>query len=777
MSDNSERLGLLKPGVAALRRIRLPAKLTLLAAVLLIPLLVVAFSLSLRQQADLTVTHSEIEGVELIRPVMRLVTLVQKHRGQTNVMLSGNRQVMPELEQTRVALNQALADMERAVADTHTFDIGGAWQPLMPRIKTLAANTQGVSVSDSFALHSALISDLRQFVYVLGESSGLLYEPEAAPYHLVEAVLTRMIATSEQLGQARGAGAGLLAQASIDPQAAAAMRMRLQTLDASLQDWDFTRSVLERKGQSGLGLEAALKTGTEFLVLARGAFGTNVTQSIEPAAYFAAGTQAIDGFLTAQDTMLQRLEQRLQARSVELIWQRNALIGGATLVILVLLYLIASFYKGFTVDLQHLGGAMKRLTEGDLRADVQLRSHDEIGALGGLLKKMIVNVSAMVAAVGSDSALVAHAGRTLSVGNRELSDRTEQQAANLEETSASVQELASTVQQNAHSASEVDRQAAQVRDIADMGAGAMQDSVASVVAIQQSATRMNEIIGVIDGLAFQTNILALNAAVEAARAGEAGRGFAVVASEVRSLAQRSAESAREIRALIKASSAQVETSVAQIRAAGDSMSQIVSGIRAVSSSISDISMASADQSTALSEISSAIKQLDEITQRNAQMVEQAVVQSTGLEMRAGSLTNAIGMFKLPQGVPDEAIALVERAYDFRNSCGGKEAFLRGLTDKANSFFDRDMYVFALDAQGTYLAFGGNPGKVNSRVRDVPGIDADGLMQDIVNQAEAGPGWVEYDITNPLSGRVQSKMSYVMKLDGLYVGCGVYKALV
>ena len=164
MSDNSERLGLMAPGVAALRRIRLPAKLMLLAAVLLIPLLVVAFSLSLRQHADLTVTHSEIEGVELIRPVMRLVTLAQKHRGQTNVLLSGNRQVMSDLEQTRQALSQALVDMERAVADTHTFDIGAAWQPLMPRIKNLAANTQGASVSDSFALHSALISDLRQFV-------------------------------------------------------------------------------------------------------------------------------------------------------------------------------------------------------------------------------------------------------------------------------------------------------------------------------------------------------------------------------------------------------------------------------------------------------------------------------------------------------------------------------------------------------------------------------------------------------------------------------------
>ena len=444
--------------------------------------------------------------------------------------------------------------------------------------------------------------------------------------------------------------------------------------------------------------------------------------------------------------------------------------------LLVLLYLMVACQLSFVADLRNVIQYMHQTAAGNLRDPIQIQGHDEIADMATAMRAMVSSLSAMVASIRSNSALVAHAGQSLAASNRELSDRTEQQAANLEETAASVEQLSSTVQDNARTMQQSSQQAVGVRDVAESGAQTMAQAMTSVEAVQGSAQRMNEIIGVIDGLAFQTNILALNAAVEAARAGEAGRGFAVVASEVRSLAQRSAESSKEIRQLISTSSEQVLTSVGQIRAAGGDIGNIVNGIRGVAGDMAQISASSTEQSATLAEVSSAIRQLDEITQRNAQMVEHAVTQAVKLEHRASTLSQAVEAFRLQQGTADEALALVQRAVAYRRQTS-REAFVRGLTDPQQGFHDRDMYIFALDRAGHYVAFGGNPAKVGTLVQDIPGIDGQGLLEAIVAQAEREPGWVEYDITNPATGTVQTKMSYVLQVDDLYVGCGVYKNLV
>jgi methyl-accepting chemotaxis protein len=778
-----------------------PTKLGLIGTIVMIPMLVVAFFLVQRQDSDLDFTLNEAKGLKLLRPTMRVVTLVQKHRGQTNVLLSGNTAVKADLDKTRQDLAAAFTDTQAALKEVDLPNLGPIWTDLAQRLTALPTAAQQAQAIASFELHTELIRDLRHFVYSVGEFSGLLYEPEASAYLLMDAVVSRTIPLSELIGQLRGAGAGVLANPQASPEAYAAMRVRLVNLNADLKEWQFLLEVLKRNGEDKFGGEAALLAANHFMQLGIRAFvaveqpksedvakplaagkSTAPTQpdaagKTDSAAFFAAGTQAIDAVLGAQNQMADRLQVRLNDRIAHLHQERTLVVGGIVLVAAFLIYVMFSFYKSFRIDLGRLSYAMKQLSEGNLRVVGTVRGQDEIGELARMLRVMVANVSGMVAAVGSNAALVAHSGHELSVGNRDLSDRTEQQAANLEQTSASVHELASTVQQNADTAGEVDTQAAQVRDIAESGARSMVTSVESVEAIQKSSSRMNEIIGVIDGLAFQTNILALNAAVEAARAGEAGRGFAVVASEVRSLAQRSAENAREIRGLIQASSQQVESSVAQIRAAGEGMTKILVGIRSVSTSISQISGASAEQSNGIREISTAIKQLDEITQRNAQMVERAVTQSGDLEIRAGSLSDAIRSFKLQQGVAEEAMRMVQRASEYRERCGSRDAFLRGINDRGNEFFDRDMYVFALDQRGAYLAFAGNKDKVGTLVHDVPGVDGQKLVYDMFEQVAVEPGWVEYDITNPVSGQVQTKLSFVVAVDDMAVGCGVYKNLV
>ena len=283
----------------------------------------------------------------------------------------------------------------------------------------------------------------------------------------------------------------------------------------------------------------------------------------------------------------------------------------------------------------------------------------------------------MVAEVRSNSALVAHAGKEPGRGQQGPGRPHRTTGGNLEQTAASVHELSGTVQQNARTAGESDQQAAQVRDVAESGAKSMGRAVESVEGIQKSAQQMNEIIGVIDSIAFQTNISPSTPRWKPRARGEQGRGFAVVANEVRTLAQRSAASAKEIRELIEASRSQVEASVAQIRTAGSSIGQIVTGVRGVAANMSLISASSAEQSTGLSEISSAVTQARR--DHPAQRADGGTRGRTGRATRTprGHLSKAVSSFMLQQGTAREAMQLVGRAQAMRPAAWARGLCARG----------------------------------------------------------------------------------------------------
>ncbi len=763
----------LRPGVHLMRSLRLPVKLGVLALVLLLPLTLISIVLVQRLNTSIDITEAELAGSRLIGDLGDTIRIVQRHRGQTHMLLAGDSAARPMLERTRAELEAASQTVARSLARRADFGLDGDWAGFQSRIQGLAA-LERTSASESFARHSELITDLRRLVYIVGERSYLLFDPEPATYFLMDMVVSHSLNWAELVAQIRGAGAGELARAEPDPQALARIQLLVGEASSRTSDVLHQMGFAARSGQGDLGGEAAARAVQSYLDGATQALRD--PGSMSPQAYFDAGTRAIDEILHFEQAVRLRLEALLSARLQKDRQLLMTTFASALFGISLLAYFMASFYFSFVIDFRHAIDIMRQTASGNLRAQATVRGRDELAELTHLLQSMNNNLSGMVAEVRSNSALVAFAGKNLATGNRDLADRTEQQAANLEQTAASVQELSGTVQQNATTASDSDRQASHVRDVADAGARSMNDAVASVEQIQKSAQQMSDIIGVIDSLAFQTNILALNAAVEAARAGEQGRGFAVVAAEVRSLAQRSAASAKEIRQLIETSTHQVETSARQIRAVGGSIEQIVGGVRTVAGNMSLISSASAEQSSALSEISSAVRQLDEITQRNAQMVERAVEQADQLENRAAHLAQAVSSFQLQQGTAEEAMLLVQKAVD-RRSATGKDGFAQALTDPANGFHDRDMYIFALDRSGVYRAFGGKPEKVGSRVQDIPGVNGEALLQSIVAQAEDQPGWVEYDIVNPLTGKVQTKMSYVTQVDDWYVGCGVYKSAV
>ena len=451
-------------------------------------------------------------------------------------------------------------------------------------------------------------------------------------------------------------------------------------------------------------------------------------------------------------------------------------LGWLSLWALGVLLWLGALHKRWQQQWQDMQLALEKVAQGDLSMSAGAKpGHGP--AASSLTGSMVHALSAMVADVRSNAALVAQAGQSMVKDHQALSERTETQASNLAQTVVSVEQLTAAVQHNAEVSKAAHGRADGVRSAADQGARAMQHAVQSVELIERNAGRMREIIGVIDGIAFQTNILAVNAAVEAARAGEQGRGFAVVASEVRTLAQRSAEAAKEIRQLIGETVQQVGRSTQLLRGAVEEIQGVTRAVHDVVSHMGELSDSASSQSTGLQEISNAVHQIDEITQHNAQMVSQALQQAQELQLRAQHLSDAVSRFRLQQGTAEEAVALVNATMRQARSSSSVASLLQVVSDPAQPFHDRDMYVFALSSEGEYRAFGGNPAKVGLRVQDVPGIDGDRLMADIMAQAELRPGWVEYDYINPSNQQVQTKMSYVCKHAGLYWGCGVYKSLV
>ena len=292
--------------------------------------------------------------------------------------------------------------------------------------------------------------------------------------------------------------------------------------------------------------------------------------------------------------------------------------------------------------------ALKQIADNDLSHPVPHSGTDEIGCMLQHMEGMRSNLSHAVANVKTGAGAIASASAQVAAGTLDLSSRTEQQASALEETAAATEELSSTVQQNADNAVQANELAGEARRMAQNGGDIVGQMVSTMAEINQSAKKIVDIISVIDGIAFQTNILALNAAVEAARAGEQGRGFAVVAGEVRSLAGRSAEAAREVQALITDAVNKAEMGNAQAAQAGTSMQEIVSGIQRVAGIVDEIALASREQASGLAQINQAVSHLDGVTQQNAALVEQSSAAAAALQQQAHHLAEVADTFRLEE---------------------------------------------------------------------------------------------------------------------------------
>ncbi|MFA9274762.1 MAG: methyl-accepting chemotaxis protein [Candidatus Aquirickettsiella gammari] len=331
---------------------------------------------------------------------------------------------------------------------------------------------------------------------------------------------------------------------------------------------------------------------------------------------------------------------------------RNVLLmlGGLALLlgIIAAVIITRSLLKQLGCEPDHAADIASQIAAGDLSGIIDTNNGDTESLLAEMktMRDSLVNIVGQVR-VGTDT--IATASREIATGNLDLSSRTEQQASSLEKTTASMKELTTTVKQNADNAREANKLAASASDVARQGGVVVAEVVNTMSSINESAKKIVDIISVIDGIAFQTNILALNAAVEAARAGEQGRGFAVVASEVRSLAQRSAAAAKEIKTLIGDSVEKVEVGSKLVGQAGATIDEVVSSVRHVTDIIAEISAASQEQSTGIEAVNLAIIEMDGMTQQNAALVEEAAAAAQSLQDQAGELAKVVSIFKLNSG--------------------------------------------------------------------------------------------------------------------------------
>ncbi|WP_394791075.1 methyl-accepting chemotaxis protein [Rhodoferax sp.] len=352
-----------------------------------------------------------------------------------------------------------------------------------------------------------------------------------------------------------------------------------------------------------------------------------------------------------------KLEQRQQRRYKEALATAEAnasngqsiLIVGGVVAVLLSCYFAFVLSRSILVPIRQASASARLIADGDLTENVQIEGKDEAADLLLALKDMQNNLSRVVSGVRGNAEGVASASAQIAQGNNDLSARTEQQASALEETAASMEELSSTVRQNADNARQANQLAMSASTVAMQGGEVVGRVVETMKGINDSSKKIADIISVIDGIAFQTNILALNAAVEAARAGEQGRGFAVVASEVRSLAQRSAAAAKEIKTLIDNSVSQVDQGSSLVDQAGTTMTEVVSSIRRVTDIMGEISAASTEQSQGVAQVGEAVTQMDQATQQNAALVEESAAAAGSLQSQAEQLVQAVSVFRLGDG--------------------------------------------------------------------------------------------------------------------------------
>jgi methyl-accepting chemotaxis protein len=638
--------GWLSPGVRLFRAIGFRAKATWVSMAFVVPLLMAFYFLASAANDQVDIARSERQGLQYARPLLALITASQDRRRAATLsdadLASSQAQVkaaFAKVQEQQLALGQGMGlDKPFAAANQ-------AYEALLQT--PTAANPDA-----TFASHTQFIDSLLGLLGAVADGSQLALDPELQSYHLMNISVLRGPVQTENTAKLLDLGSMALVDAQKGNELT---RVRQDSLVTGTALWGFIDGDIENSYRAVLGSEPALKTqfdmqGTDdasnaFQSLVKSALLGNKVAG-DAVAFTASGKAALQKQAAFGAQLMDRLDQQLQAR-IDFLQTRllhKVLAAGAFVALAI--YFLMAFYKVMMGGLQEVAGHLQEITRGNLTTAPKPWGDDEAAHLMVTLGDMQQSLRKVVSSVLAGSAQVDTASGEISAASMDLSQRTERSAASLEQTAASMEQIAATVR---HTSDTVASASAIVRDNADAatrGGEVIGQVVNTMNDIRSSSNKIGEIIGVIDGIAFQTNILALNAAVEAARAGEQGRGFAVVATEVRALAGRSAAAAKEIKALIQASVQQVETGNKVVADAGRTIGDIVSNAERIAGMMNEIATATREQSAGVGQVGSAVHELDQSTQQNAALVEQTAAAAGSLSEQARRLAADVGFFRL-----------------------------------------------------------------------------------------------------------------------------------